>query len=170
MRVWIYAQAFVEQNFSVGTLAPCNKENKVVLRSKQRNVRHSVSYLPTNGIETAELGVLGDMFLYILDDAMKLVQALRCLRIKIYIAVEIELLHIFKLLYHNGVAMCLPHQAQHFGVSQLAKDNNLRCGSFLPIFQLRFQVYLFKVARNTVAVLFVLILYATPTPQGKWRL
>ena len=62
----------------------------------------------------------------------KLVQALRCLWIKIYIAVEIELLHIFKLFYHNGVAMRLTHQTQYFGMSGLAKDNDLWCGCFLP--------------------------------------
>jgi len=69
----------VEQNFSVRTFPSGNEENKVVLCSKQRNVRHSVSYLPANGIETAKFGVLGNMFLYIFDDTMKLVQALRCL-------------------------------------------------------------------------------------------
>ena len=66
------------------------------------------------------------MALYIVDDAVELVKRLRCLRIKVNVACEVELGNVFKLFYDNGAALRLPHQPKHLGMAFLAEDYYLR--------------------------------------------
>ena len=102
-----------------------------MLGSKSGNVRHSVRHLTAYRIKALEDGIAHDMFLTILDDAMELIQALRGLGIEIDVLGEVQLaflsqmLHILKLLYHDGMAFGLSHQSQHLGMSLLAKDDDL---------------------------------------------
>ena len=57
-----------------------------MLRRKVSNVGHTVCHLSTNGIEAAKDGIGRDMRLYVIDHAMKLIEAFGGLRIQINIA------------------------------------------------------------------------------------
>ena len=72
------------------------------------------------------------MLLAVFDDAMELVETLGGLRVEIDIFREIQLtgflqlLHILKLLYHNGMTLRLSHQSEHLSMTVLTEDNDLR--------------------------------------------
>ena len=57
-----------------------------MLGGKLRDVRHAVGHVTTDGVEALEGGILRDMTLDIVDDAMELVERLRGLTIQIDVA------------------------------------------------------------------------------------
>lgn len=89
------------------------------------NVRHTVCHLTAYRVEALESGVRRDVALYIIDDTTEFVETLRGLRIQIYVAAEIEKPHVFELFYHDGLAVCLPHESENLGMTVLSEYNNL---------------------------------------------
>ena len=85
-----------------------------MLAGKGSDVRHAVSHLTADGIETLEDSALNNMLLAIFDDAVELIETLGSPGVKIDIFREIQLtgflqlLHILKLLYHDGMTLRLP--------------------------------------------------------------
>ena len=71
------------------------------------------------------------MFLNISNDAMKLVERLRGLRVEVDVARKVQLANLIKMFNDNGIGMGLSHQAQHLGMTFLTKDNNLTIGHWL---------------------------------------
>ena len=75
-----------------------------MLAGKGSDVRHAVSHLTADGIETLEDSALNNMLLAVFDDAVELIETLGSLGVKIDIFREIQLtgflqlLHILKLL------------------------------------------------------------------------
>ena len=67
----------MEKHLAIRTLAASHKENQIVTSSESRDIRHTVSHLPADGIEALEPSIGSDVVLDILDDPMELVQALR---------------------------------------------------------------------------------------------
>ena len=90
------------------------------------NIRHPVGYLSADGVETLERGTGSDVALDVFDDSVKLFEAFRGLRIKIYVAIEVEMTYVFKLFDNDGTALCLPHKPQNLGMTVLTEDHNLR--------------------------------------------
>ena len=107
---------------------PADKQYEVMPGGKCAHVGHSVGYLPAYRVKAAKRCRWRYVPLDVVYDAMELVERLCCLRIKVYVAVEVELHHIVESLYHYGLALCLPHQPQHLGVAVLAEYHNLRVG------------------------------------------
>ena len=102
-----------------------------MLAGKGSDVRHAVSHLTADGIETLEDSALNNMLLAIFDDAVELIETLGSLGVKIDIFREIQLtgflqlLHILKLLYHDGMTLRLPHQSEHLSMPVLAENHDL---------------------------------------------
>ena len=69
------------------------------------------------------------MFLDILNDAVELVERLCSLRVKVYVAREVEPFHFLNISYHNSLAFGLSHQSKDFGMSRFAEYDNLRIGA-----------------------------------------
>ena len=86
MAVGVHAQALVEEHLTIGALSSADKEDHVVLRGKVGDVRHSVGYGATDGVEALERGTVSDMRLDIVDDAMELIERLRGLGVEVDIA------------------------------------------------------------------------------------
>lgn len=84
--IGINTLAFVEKHLSVAALSATDKQNEVVARGKIGYVGHAVGHLSADGVEASEGSRRRDMLLYIVDDAMKLVEALGGLRVKIDVA------------------------------------------------------------------------------------
>ena len=68
------------------------------------------------------------MLLDILDDAVELVERLRCLRIEIDVAREIEALDILEVGDDDGFALRLTDKTEHLSMTGLAEDDNLGVG------------------------------------------
>ena len=129
--VRIDAQTFVEEYLAITALPSADKEDKIVAGGKLRDIRHTVGYRTTDRIEALEGGIWGDMGLDVVDDAMKLVKRLRGLAIEIDITGEIEFLHLVETLDDDSGAVGLSYQSENFGMTFLAKDDDLG-GSDLP--------------------------------------
>ena len=86
MGIGIHTQALVIKHFAVGALTPTDKEDQVVFRGKLRDIWHAVGHITTDRIKALEGCLWGYMTLDIVDDAMKLVERFRGLRIQIDIA------------------------------------------------------------------------------------
>ena len=95
-------------------------------RGEAADIRHTVCHLPADGVEAAERGVGRDVALYVVDDAVELVERLGGLRIQIYVAREVERLHIVEMGYHVGAALGLSHKTEHLGMSGFAEYHYLR--------------------------------------------
>ena len=109
--VGIDAVALLEQHLTITALSSRHKQYKVVTRSKRRYVWHTVGYLSADGIEALELGSFAHVFLYVFYDAMESVERLSGLRIQIDVAREVKTLHVFHLLYYNGMTRSLTYQS-----------------------------------------------------------
>ena len=126
--VGVYGFTLVIEHLSIAALSPTHKNDHIMLGCKARNVGHTVGHLSANGVETAKNGRGTDVRLYVFDDAMELVKALRGLRIEVDVAIEIELWHLVEMLYHDGLTARLPHKTKNLGVSVLPKDHDLCIG------------------------------------------
>ena len=93
----IHPLAFLEQHTSVGAFLSGNKNNHIMAHSKSRNVRHTVSHLTADCVETTEDGRLGDVLLDICNDAVELIKILSRLTVKVNIPIEIQFLRIIKI-------------------------------------------------------------------------
>ena len=49
--VGVYLFTFLKQDFPIGAFAAANEENEIVCCRKFTDVRHTVGYLPANGVE-----------------------------------------------------------------------------------------------------------------------
>ena len=95
---------------------------------KLRDIRHTIGYGATDGVETLKGCLRGDMRLDIVDDPVKLVERLRGLAVKIDIVGEVEFLHLVETLDDNGGAVGLAHQSEDFGMTFLPENHDLRRG------------------------------------------
>jgi len=125
MAVGIDTPTFVEKNLPVAALTPADEKNEVVASGKGTDVWHAVGHLTADCIEAAERGRRRNVTFYVVDNAMELVERLRCLGIKVDITVKVKPGRILKLLDDNGMAFCLPHEAKHFGMAFLTEDDDL---------------------------------------------
>lgn len=123
--IGIDAQALVEQYLAVAALATADEKDEVMAGSKGGDVGHAVGYVATDGVETAEGGLGRYVLLDVLDDALKLVERLGGLGVEVDITGEVELLHVFKLLDNDCLAIGLSDESQHLGMAILAEDDNL---------------------------------------------
>ena len=57
---------------------------------------------------------------------MELIERLGCLTVEVDVVLEIEFLRVFQICNDDGIASCLAHQTEHFGVAGLSEDDNLR--------------------------------------------
>ena len=128
----IHPLAFLEQHTSVGAFLSGNKNNHIMAHSKSRNVRHTVSHLTADCVETTEDGRLGDVLLDICNDAVEFIKILSRLTVKVNIPVEIQFLRIIKILYDNGFALRLPYESKDFCMTVLPEDYNLSSATLLP--------------------------------------
>ena len=65
---------------------------------------------------------------------MELVERFGRLRIQVDVAGEVKSLDVIKVLNNDGLAMSLSNQSQHFCMSLLAEDDNLRKRKALILF------------------------------------
>lgn len=126
--VGIDPETLVEQHLTVTALTAAHEEYHVVAGGKGGDVGHAIGHLATDGVEGAECGTGQHVALDVGDDGAKLVERLGGLRVEVDVAPEVKADHVVHVLYHDGSAMSLAHQAQHLSVAALAKDNYLRVG------------------------------------------
>lgn len=119
------AEALVEQHPSVGTLAAADEEDDVVACSKGGDAGHTVGHLSADGVETTEGGIGRDVRLDIFHDALKLVEALRGLRIEIDVVVEVEAAGIVNILDDRSMTGCLSDKSEHLGMTVFAEDDDI---------------------------------------------
>ena len=124
--VGIDTQAFVVEHLTIRAFASTDKEDKVVLGGKLRDVGHAVGHRAADGVERAEGGIGRDVLLDILDDAMELVERLGGLRIEVDVAREVELRHVVEMFNDDGITCRLAYQTQYLRMTFLAKNNYLR--------------------------------------------
>ena len=93
MAVGVHPQTLIEEHLAVRTLPTADEENHVVFRGETGDVRHTVGYRATDGVETLERGPLGDMRLDVVDDPMELIERLRGLGVEVDVAGEVEFHH-----------------------------------------------------------------------------
>ena len=127
MAVGVDGEALVEEYLAVAALAAADKEDNIVVLGKLGDVGHAVGHLTTDGVEAAEGRRGGNVVLDVVDDAVKLVEALRRLRVEIDVAVEVEMLHVVELLDDDGVLGRLAYESEHLSVSVFTEDNDLSC-------------------------------------------
>jgi len=97
-----------------------------VALGKLGDVGHAVGHLAADGIETAEGCRGGDVALNVVDDAVKLIETFRRLRVKIDITVEVQSFHVIEFLDDDGVLIGLSNESEHLSVSVFAEDDDLR--------------------------------------------
>jgi hypothetical protein len=52
MGIGIDPQALVEEHLSIAALVATHEEDEIVTGRKLRNIRHTISHRPTDGVET----------------------------------------------------------------------------------------------------------------------
>lgn len=120
--VRILRLAGIEEHLAVAALSSGDEEDEVVLGGEGADVWHTVGNLSADGVEGAERRIGGDMLLDIVDDGMELIERLRCLRIEIDVAGEVEARYLIGMLYDDGMLLCLSHETEYLGMSVLAED------------------------------------------------
>lgn len=126
--------AGIEEHLAVAALSSGDEEDEVVLGGEGADVWHTVGNLSADGVEGAERCLWGYMLLNIADDGMELIERLRCLRIEIDVAGEVEARHLVGMLYDDGMLICLSHETEHLCMSVLAKDDYLGIRRCLILF------------------------------------
>lgn len=75
--VGVYLFTFLKQDFPIGAFAAANEENEIVCCRKFTDVRHTVGYLPANGVEVFKGGFGRYVFLDIFHNLPELFQRFR---------------------------------------------------------------------------------------------
>lgn len=70
--VGVYLFTFLKQDFPIGAFAAANEENEIVCCRKFTDVRHTVGYLPANGVEVFKGGFGRYVFLDIFHNLPEL--------------------------------------------------------------------------------------------------
>lgn len=153
MAVGVNTEALVIKNLAVRALAPTDKEDKIVLGSKLRDVWHAVGNRAADGIEALKRGRRRNMGLNVIDNPVELIERLGGLGIQVDIAGKIEFCNLIAAFDNNGVAMGLTYEAENLSMTFLTEDDDL--GWRLP---LGFAASLVEeITRNGIGV--VLLLY-----------
>ena len=90
MGVGVDTQTLVEEHLAITTLASADEEDQVVTGGKLRDIRHAVGDGATDGVETLEGGLRGDMHLDVVDDTVELIERLRRLAVQTNILREVK--------------------------------------------------------------------------------
>ncbi len=131
MAVGVDPSALVEQHSAVAAFSAANEEHEVVARGKRAYVGHAVCHLSANGVIALECCRGRDMCLNVFYDTVELVERLCSLRIQIYVALEIQALHVIEMVDYTSLAAGLTYESEHLGMTGFAKDNNLSIGSLI---------------------------------------
>ena len=119
---------------TVAALASADKEDDVVVSRKFRNMRHAVSHLATDGVETLESSSGGDVVLDIIDDTTVLVEVLRGLRIEVDILGDVEfLLYLVEAIHDDRLNMGRADESQYLRMSFLSENDGLSFGTVRPL-------------------------------------
>ena len=129
----INGAASFEKHTAVTTFSPTNEENEIVRGSETSDVFQPICHLTANGIGVAELDTGSHALLNDLNNLSELRERFGRLRVEKHGAREINTVQFLDALYHNSLAACLPHKTKHFGMTFLAKDDNLRINARLSI-------------------------------------
>ena len=117
--------ACFEEGASVGAFLAADEEDGIVAGTEIQKGGHAVGDLAADGVVIFERGGGVDVLLYVSDDVAEVVEGFCGLGEQADVAREVEPSDIFKRVEHNSGAVGLAHEAQHFGVAELAEDGNL---------------------------------------------
>ena len=123
--VGVDLQALREEHLAVGAFLAADKEDEVVPGGEAADVGYAVGHLPADGVVVLEGGLGRDVRLDVVHNMAELVQRLGGLRVEAYALAEVQLGDFLQLLYDDGLALRLAHEAQHLGMAVLAVDDDL---------------------------------------------
>ena len=124
MGVGVDALALAKEHLAVAALTAADEEDEVVAGGKLRDALHAVGHGTADGVERAEGGRGGYVAADILNDAVKLVERLRGLRVEVDVAGEVKTLRLVETFNDDGRAFCLPDKAKNLGMAFLTKDDD----------------------------------------------
>lgn len=125
IRVGVDGTALSEEHPAVGAFFTADEEDSIVLSGKLSDVLHAVCGLSADSVVVAERCVGIHAFAYFVYYLTEAVERLGGLRIETDVFIVIKFVQVVGRFYDDGIATCLPHETEHFGVTVFPVDYNL---------------------------------------------